>query len=351
MQLNITYHIPTINDEKILREYVQEHYDHGETHISASLGLSSMNYSDWIDKLNNMSLIDKENGWGRSNLYMVCFNDQLIGLLNIRYEMNEELQNIYGNIGYGVRPSARNMGFATEILRHALKECKNHGMKKAVLGCVKSNIASSTVMLRCGGQLIKETNGTEYKPGIMKQYYQFRLEDESNEPELWDLYDKNRNIVATDHIRGQWPIPGNCYHLVVHVWLKNAKGEYLIAQRSAKRKSNPLMWECQGGSVTKGEDSLAGAIREVKEEVGIDVRPENGKLLFSRLRDVVDGKRFGDIMDVWLFEYDGESSLLNATTDEVAQTKWMPAHDIKKLYDDGKLVKTLGYFFEKVAGV
>ena len=31
------------------------------------------------------------------------------------------------------------------------------------------------------------------------------------------------------------------------------------------------MWKCVGGSVVKGEDSLLGAIREAKEEVGIDL--------------------------------------------------------------------------------
>ena len=37
------------------------------------------------------------------------------------------------------------------------------------------------------------------------------------------------------------------------------------------------MWECVGGSVVKGEDSLQGAVRETKEEVGIDLNPESGQ--------------------------------------------------------------------------
>ena len=55
----------------------------------------------------------------------------------------------------------------------------------------------------------------------------------------------------------------------MHVWIRNSKGEYLISQRSANRPTFPLMWECVGGSVVKGEDSMQGAIREAKEEVGI----------------------------------------------------------------------------------
>ena len=61
--------------------------------------------------------------------------------------------------------------------------------------------------------------------------------------------------------------------IVVHVWIRNSKGEDLIPQRSANRPTYPLMWECVGGSVVKGENSLVGAIWEAKEEVGVDLMP------------------------------------------------------------------------------
>lgn len=162
--------------------------------------------------------------------------------------------------------------------------------------------------------------------------------------ELWDLYNENREFTGKTHIRGQ-EIPQGFYHLVVHVWIRNRKGEYLISQRSATRPTFPLMWECVGGSVTKGEDSLAGALREAKEEVGVELLPEMGHVVFSKVRGVIDGRYFGDIMDVWLFEYDGPVSLKNATTDEVAQTVWMNREQIRQLHDSSKLVHTLDYFF------
>ena len=88
-------------------------------------------------------------------------------------------------------------------------------------------------------------------------------------------HNENRELLGKDHVRGeQLPIDG--YHLVVHVCIRNSKGQYLISQRSANRPTYPLMWESVGGSVVKGEDSLLGAIRETKEEVGVDLMPENG---------------------------------------------------------------------------
>ena len=162
--------------------------------------------------------------------------------------------------------------------------------------------------------------------------------------ELWDLYNKDRELIGKTHVRGE-AIPDGCFHLVVHVWIRNKHGEYLISQRSANRPTFPLMWECVGGSVTAGEDSLAGALREVFEEVGVELSADCGRVVFSRVRDVIGGKRFGDIMDVWLFDFDGVVDLGKATTAEVEDARWMRVEEIRTLYEEGKLVHTLDYFF------
>ena len=165
--------------------------------------------------------------------------------------------------------------------------------------------------------------------------------------EIRDLYNEKRDLIGKDHVRGeQLPIDG--YHLVVHVWIRNSKGEYLISQRSANRPTYPLMWECVGGLVVKGEDSLLGAIREVKEEVGVDLEPGKGQVLFTKVRKIIEGKIYNDIMDVWLFDYDGEVDLNNATTDEVAQVAWMDREQIKELFEQKMFVGTLEYFFTEV---
>ena len=165
--------------------------------------------------------------------------------------------------------------------------------------------------------------------------------------ELWDLYTIDRKTTGKTHIRGK-EIPEGYYHLVVHVWIKNVKGEYLISQRAANRPTFPLQWECVGGSVIAGESSLNGALREVKEEVGLDLSPDSGSLIFTKIRSIISGKAYQDIMDVWLFHYDGEVCLSNATTDEVAQTGWMTPAQIRELYYSGKLVRNLAYFFTEI---
>lgn len=58
--------------------------------------------------------------WGRSLLYLCYEESVLIDILCVRYELATELEKQYGNIGYSVRPSERNKGYARQMLRHAL---------------------------------------------------------------------------------------------------------------------------------------------------------------------------------------------------------------------------------------
>ena len=72
--------------------------------------------------------------------------------------------------------------------------------------------------------------------------------------ELWDLLDRSRRITGILHERGK-NMEDGYYHLVVHVWIANNNGQYLMSQRHPS-KPFPLLWESTGGSVLAGETSL-----------------------------------------------------------------------------------------------
>lgn len=162
-------------------------------------------------------------------------------------------------------------------------------------------------------------------------------------PELWDLYDADRRITGETHIRGQ-KIPDGRYHLAVHVWIYNSNGEFLISQRAASRPVYPLFWETTGGSVTKGENSLTGAVREAIEEVGVTLDPARGRIIESRRRD-----HYRDFLDIWLFSCDDGPHLdLAETPDEVADCRWMTPAEICDLCDAGQFVHSKQEFLELI---
>ena len=103
-------------------------------------------------------------------------DDIMIGLLNIRYEMSEELRLKYGDIGYSVRPSYRRCGYATKMLRYALEKCLELGMDDVILGCYKSNGGSIRTILNNGGKWLHE----DEKDGKESLYYEIDLKKIKN---------------------------------------------------------------------------------------------------------------------------------------------------------------------------
>lgn len=94
--------------------------------------------------------------------------NRLIGAVNIRHELNEDLLLYGGHIGDGVRPSERKKGYATEMIRLALIECKKLGINKVLITCDKDNIGSRKSIINNGG--IKENEVME-DGEILERYW------------------------------------------------------------------------------------------------------------------------------------------------------------------------------------
>ena len=80
----------------------------------------------------------------------------LLGAVNIRHYLNDYLLQFGGHIGDGIRPSERRKGYATEMIRLALIECKKLGIDKVLMVCDKSNIGSAKSIMKNGGILENE---------------------------------------------------------------------------------------------------------------------------------------------------------------------------------------------------
>lgn len=148
--------------------------------------------------------------------------------------------------------------------------------------------------------------------------------------EKWDLYDAKRN--KTGHIltRGM-AVPKGYYHLVVSVWIRNDRGEYLLSRRHPN-KEYPLCWECTGGSVLAGESSLSGAVREVKEELGIDLKPAAGRRISQICREETQ-----DLYDVWVFDENIAISDIVLQKTEVVDVKWVTKCELLRMGKNGEL--------------
>ena len=131
--------------------------------------------------------------------------------------------------------------------------------------------------------------------------------------EYWDLFDENRNYLGITHKRGEH-VPAGMFHLVVHAWIMDKSGHFLISQRQ-KGRTDELLWERTGGSVLAGETSLEGALREIKEELGLDLHAAPYAFIKSEKRD-----RYHDFYDSWLFLVDNMQ--VDCKTNETEVRTW-----------------------------
>ncbi|MBE6547764.1 MAG: GNAT family N-acetyltransferase [Ruminococcaceae bacterium] len=80
----------------------------------------------------------------------------LLGAVNIRHYLNDHLLQFGGHIGDGIRPSERKKGFATEMIRLSLIECKKLGIQRVLMVCDKTNVGSAKSIIKNGGVLENE---------------------------------------------------------------------------------------------------------------------------------------------------------------------------------------------------
>ena len=85
-------------------------------------------------------------------------DDRIVGMVNIRHDLNEHLLQFGGNIGYSIRKSERRKGYAKEQLRLALEECRKLGLTKVLITCDKENPGSRKTILSAGGIMENEVS-------------------------------------------------------------------------------------------------------------------------------------------------------------------------------------------------
>jgi 8-oxo-dGTP diphosphatase len=158
---------------------------------------------------------------------------------------------------------------------------------------------------------------------------QYRLNINANAQEKWDVLDEHRQPTGRTHPRGV-PLPQGDYHLVVLVLLQNDNGELLITRR-APTKGYPNMWEVTGGSALAGDDSLHAALREMREETGIELDPTCGR--------VVASEQWSDsFCDVWLFRQNFDPSAVILQEGETTAAMAASREQILQMEREGEFV-------------
>ena len=87
-------------------------------------------------------------GYVQENFYRCYDGALLVDVFSLKFELTEFLLNYGGHIGCAVRPSERNRGIATKMLKQGVKIAKQFGFDRVLCVCDEENYASKKVILK-----------------------------------------------------------------------------------------------------------------------------------------------------------------------------------------------------------
>ena len=156
--------------------------------------------------------------------------------------------------------------------------------------------------------------------------------------EILDLYDDSGNKLDETIIRGTKPSNGKNIMLSV-VFIKNKEEKYLI-QKSSKEKGG--FYTTTGGHVTHNENGITTIIREMQEEIGLNVRKDD----LVHINTIKYPDRYC-LFDIYLYEIDNiDLSNLILQKEEVESVLWLSREEIINLIRSGAFLTSHGYIFK-----
>ena len=157
--MKLYYEEPSLKRKEEAIDYINEFYKYNSK-INGTGGLQRYltDYEGWLEKLEkDYKMIPNEERVPARTYFLIRESDnRIIGMINIRTALNENLKKHGGHIGYSIRPTERGKGYNKINLYLGLQVCNQYGIDNAFLDADIDNPASWKTMESLGGKRIKE---------------------------------------------------------------------------------------------------------------------------------------------------------------------------------------------------
>ena len=193
---------PSIERKNEALEYLQEHIDYN-SNINGCGGLDKcldgLSYEEWLIGLEKKK--DKEyaksiNRCPGETFFLIRKEDnKIVGMINIRYNLNETMLKFGGHIGYGIRPTERRKGYnKINLYLGLIKAQEKFNLDKVMLDCSVDNIGSDKTIQALGG--ILERCEIDPSDNTLTNVYWINVEESLNK--YYDIY---KDLLSEEIIR------------------------------------------------------------------------------------------------------------------------------------------------------
>ena len=173
---------PSIERKSEIIEYLDEFVKYGSD-INGSGSLDKIydgyTFEQALDRCLKMEDEEYAKSVGRcqgKTFLLIRENDnKIVGTINVRWNLSEEMLQFGGHIGYGIRPTERRKGYNKINLYLGMIEAKKVGLEKVMLDCDVNNLGSDKTLKALGGKL--ERRGIDPSDGILTNVYWFDVDE------------------------------------------------------------------------------------------------------------------------------------------------------------------------------
>ncbi len=159
-----------------IRAYRQEFIDAGDSMDGCGSLRRTETPEDWLEQVKlyaDKATVPENRVQATQFMYVREADRRVVGMIQVRHYFNEYLEKYAGNIGYSVRPSERQKGYAKQMLHACLPYCREIGLKKVLITCIDTNKGSRKTILANDG--IYESTVFEPEENVNLQRYWITL--------------------------------------------------------------------------------------------------------------------------------------------------------------------------------
>ena len=155
----------------------------------------------------------------------------------------------------------------------------------------------------------------------------------------YELYTREHEPAGRDWAPGE-ERPEGLFTLWAWAVFRRRDGRILLAKRRADG-----LWEVPGGKVRFGESSGEAAARKAGEELGLAVKPLQGRMVKT-----VCLEEAGSLADIWLFEGEWSVKELALAGEKIAEARLVGPGQLERLKEQGVLHSLAGRVFFQLDG-
>ena len=165
---------PTMEYERQIFAYRKEFLDNGDSMDGTGELRRFSNPQEWIEYSNcckNPLTVPQGKVCATQYIFLREEDQKIVGMIDIRHYFNDYLEKFGGNIGYSVAPSERRKGYATQMLKLALLKCRQLGLDKVLITCIKGNEGSRRTIINNGGEYESTVYDSKEEKAYIERYW------------------------------------------------------------------------------------------------------------------------------------------------------------------------------------